>query len=84
MVRLYWIPNAIGLIKSLLLLVLFNSFSRRTILTKLFFDYIIMSILFGILIKFNLRVCQEKFGLIHGNGGLGYRQGIAIVERVDA
>jgi hypothetical protein len=26
----------------------------------------------------------EKFGLIHGNGGLGYRQGIAIVERVDS
>ena len=24
----------------------------------------------------------EKLGLIHGNGGLGYRQGIAIVERV--
>ena len=37
---------------------------KELILTKLFFDYIIMSILFGILIKFNLRVCQEKFGLI--------------------
>jgi hypothetical protein len=31
------------------------------------------------------RLCngQEKLGLIHGNGGLGYRQGIAIVARVD-
>jgi len=30
------------------------------------------------------RLCDgpEKLGLIHGNGGLGYRQGIAIVERV--
>lgn len=25
---------------------------------------------------------QETVGLVHGNGGLGYRQGIAIVERV--
>lgn len=25
---------------------------------------------------------QESVGLVHGNGGLGYRQGIAIIERV--
>lgn len=32
------------------------------------------------------RLCEgeEKLGLIHGNGGLGYRQGIAIVGRVDS
>jgi len=31
------------------------------------------------------RLCdgQEKLALIHGNGGLGYRQGITIVECVD-
>lgn len=27
-----------------------------------------------------LGVSKEKLGLVHGNGGLGYRQGIAIVE----
>ena len=38
------------------------------------------------LVLMHHRLCdgQEKLGLIHGNGGLGYRQGIAIVERVDA
>lgn len=37
------------------------------------------------LVLMHQRLCngQEKFGLIHGNGGLGYRQGIAIVESVD-
>ena len=37
------------------------------------------------LVLMHRRLCdgQEKVGLIHGNGGLGYRQGIAIVERVD-
>lgn len=35
------------------------------------------------LILMHNRLCggKEKYGLIHGNGGLGYRQGIAIVER---
>jgi len=38
------------------------------------------------LVLMHHRLCngQEKFGLIHGNGGLGYRQGIAIVERAYA
>jgi hypothetical protein len=38
------------------------------------------------LVLMHQRLCNgpEKFGLIHGNGGLGYRQGIAIVERVDS
>ncbi len=37
------------------------------------------------LILMHHRLCggQEKLGLIHGNGGLGYRQGIAIVERLN-
>lgn len=39
------------------------------------------------LILMHQRLCnwdgKEKLGLVHGNGGLGYRQGIAIVERVD-
>jgi hypothetical protein len=37
------------------------------------------------LVLMHHRLCggQEMLGLIHGNGGLGYRQGIAIVERVD-
>lgn len=37
------------------------------------------------LVLMHQRLCngQEKLGLIHGNGGLGYRQGVAIVERVD-
>ena len=37
------------------------------------------------LVVMHSRLCngQEKFGLIHGNGGLGYRQGIAIVEHVE-
>jgi len=37
------------------------------------------------LVLMHHRLCDgdEKLGLIHGNGGLGYRQGIAIVERVD-
>lgn len=32
------------------------------------------------------RLChgEEQLGLVHGNGGLGYRQGIAIIERVDS
>lgn len=36
------------------------------------------------LVLMHHRLCKgpEKLGLIHGNGGLGYRQGIAIVERV--
>ena len=36
------------------------------------------------LVLMHQRLCngQEKLGLVHGNGGLGYRQGIAIVERV--
>lgn len=36
------------------------------------------------LVLMHHRLCEgpEKLGLIHGNGGLGYRQGIAIVERV--
>jgi len=36
------------------------------------------------LVIMHKRLCDgpEKLGLIHGNGGLGYRQGIAIVERV--
>ncbi len=37
---------------------------NELILAKLFFDYIIISILFGVLIKFNLKICQEKFGLV--------------------
>ena len=38
------------------------------------------------LVLMHHRLCdgQEKLGLIHGNGGLGYRQGVAIVERVDS
>ena len=37
------------------------------------------------LVLMHNRLCdsKEKYGLIHGNGGLGYRQGIAIVERVN-
>jgi hypothetical protein len=37
------------------------------------------------LVLMHHRLCDgpESLGLIHGNGGLGYRQGIAIVERVD-
>ena len=37
------------------------------------------------LVIMHKRLCdgKEKYGLIHGNGGLGYRQGIAIVERVN-
>ena len=37
------------------------------------------------LVLMHHRLCDgpEKLGLIHGNGGLGYRQGVAIVERVD-
>jgi len=37
------------------------------------------------LVLMHQRLCdgQEKLGLIHGNGGLGYRQGIAIIECVD-
>lgn len=37
------------------------------------------------LILMHHRLCegQENLGLIHGNGGLGYRQGVAIVERFD-
>ncbi len=34
-----------------------------------------------ILMHHRLRNGEEKLGLIHGNGGLGYRQGVAIVER---
>ncbi len=36
------------------------------------------------LVLMHHRLCDgpEKLGLIHGNGGLGYRQGVAIVERV--
>ena len=38
------------------------------------------------LILMQHRLCngQENFGLVHGNGGLGYRQGIAIVECVNS
>jgi len=38
------------------------------------------------LVLMHERLCngQEKLGLIHGNGGLGYRQGIAIIERTEA
>lgn len=38
------------------------------------------------LVLMHHRLCDgpEKIGLIHGNGGLGYRQGVAIVERVGA
>lgn len=37
------------------------------------------------LVLMHQRLCDgpEKLGLIHGNGGLGYRQGIAIVERAE-
>lgn len=37
------------------------------------------------LVLMHHRLCDgpEKLGLIHGNGGLGYRQGVAIVERID-
>lgn len=37
------------------------------------------------LVLMHHRLCDgpEKLGLIHGNGGLGYRQGVAIVERVE-
>ena len=37
------------------------------------------------LVLMHERLChgKEKYGLIHGNGGLGYRQGVAIVERVN-
>jgi hypothetical protein len=37
------------------------------------------------LVLMHHRLCDgpEKLGLIHGNGGLGYRQGIAIVECVN-
>jgi hypothetical protein len=36
------------------------------------------------LVVMHKRLCEgpENIGLIHGNGGLGYRQGVAIVERV--
>jgi hypothetical protein len=37
------------------------------------------------LILMHHRLCDssQKIGLIHGNGGLGYRQGVAIIERVN-
>ena len=37
-----------------------------------------------ILMHHRLSNGKEQLGLIHGNGGLGYRQGIAIVERVSS
>ena len=38
------------------------------------------------LIQMHEQLCsgKESIGLIHGNGGLGYRQGVAVLERYDS